>query len=116
MKSIAAWALDTAAQCGATYADARIVDERQRILSTKNGRVGQASDAESLGIGIRVIAKGSWGFAASDSLEQKAVEAAAAKAVTIAEASAMVKSAELRLAPEKPAVDRKSTRLNSSHT
>src|SRR5713101_1365694 len=104
MKSIAAWALDTAAQCGATYADARIVDERQRILSTKNGRVGQASDAESLGIGIRVIAKGSWGFAASESLEQKAVEAGAPQAVAIAEASARVKTGELHWAPEKPAV------------
>ena len=104
MKEIAVWALDTAAQRGATYADARIVDERQRSLSTKNGKVGHASDAESLGIGIRVIANGSWGFAASDSLERKAVEAAAAQAVAIAQASARVKAADVRLAPEKPAV------------
>ncbi|HTC93803.1 MAG TPA: TldD/PmbA family protein [Terriglobales bacterium] len=104
MKDIAAWALDTAAQRGATYADARIVDERHRVLSTKNGKVGNASDSESLGIGVRVIANGSWGFAASDSLERKAVEAAAAQAVAIAEASARVKAGELRFAPEKPAV------------
>jgi TldD protein len=104
MKEIAAWALDTVAQRGATYADARIVDERQRALSTKNGKVGHASDSESLGIGVRVIANGSWGFAASDSLKRKAVENAATQAVAIAQASARVKAADVRLAPEKPAV------------
>src|SRR5215472_11788634 len=90
MKEIAAWALDTAAQRGASYADARIVDERQRALSTKNGKVGHVSDAESMGIGVRVIANGAWGFAATDSLKREAVEAAAAQAVAIAKASATV--------------------------
>ena len=103
MKEIAGWALSTAAQRGASYADARIVDERQRALSTKNGKVGHVSDAESLGIGVRVIANGAWGFAATDSLKRQAVEAAAAQAVAIAKASATVKNGELRLAPEKPA-------------
>jgi TldD protein len=102
MKSIAEWALDTAAQRGATYADARIVDERQRALSTKNGKLGHASESESLGIGIRVIADGAWGFAAVDELKRESVEATAAKAVEIARASARVKAQELRLAPEKP--------------
>ena len=104
MKAIAQLALDTASQRGATYADARIVDERQRALSTKNGKTGHVSDAESLGIGVRVIADGAWGFAASDSLKKEDVEGAAAQAVAIARASATVKSQELRLAAEKPAV------------
>ena len=104
MKEIAGWALDVAAQRGASYADARIVDERQRALSTKNAKVGHVSDAESLGIGVRVIANGAWGFAATDSLKREAVQAAAAQAVAIAKASATVKNGELHLAPEKPAV------------
>src|SRR5437868_13415042 len=104
MKQIAQWALDTAAHRGATYADARIVDERNRALTTKNGKVGGAYDSESLGVGIRVIANGAWGFAAVDDLSRPAVEAAAAKAVEIAKASATVKSQELRIAPEKPSV------------
>ena len=102
MKSIAEWALDIAAKRGATYVDARIVDERQRALSTKNGKLGHASESESLGIGIRVIANGAWGFAAIDELSRASVEATAAKAVEIAHASARVKTTELRLAPEKP--------------
>ncbi len=42
MKDIPSWALDTAAQRGASYADARIADDRSRALSTKNGKVGGA--------------------------------------------------------------------------
>jgi TldD protein len=101
MKHIADWALDLAAQRGASYADARIVDERSRSLATKNGKVGHASDAESQGIGIRVIVEGAWGFAASKDLSRAAVEATAAQAVAIARASAQVKHDNVRLAPEK---------------
>jgi TldD protein len=100
MKNLAFWALDTAAQRGATYSEARIVDERQRVLTTKNGKVGSASDAESMGIGIRVIADGAWGFAATDDLRRESVEATAAQAVAIARASARVKEYDVKLAPE----------------
>jgi TldD protein len=104
MKEIAAWALNAAALRGASYADARIVDERSRALATKNGKMGSASDAESLGVGVRVIADGAWGFAASDGLSRTAVEDTAARAVEIARASARVKRHDVQLAPEKPAI------------
>jgi TldD protein len=103
MKQIADWALDTAAQRGASYADARIVDDRQRALATKNGKVGHAASAESLGIGVRVLVDDSWGFASTDDLGRKAVERTAAQAAEIARASARVKEHPVRLAPE-PAV------------
>jgi TldD protein len=102
MKDISSWALNVAAQRGASYVDARIADDRSRALSTKNGKVGGASDSESSGIGIRVIADGAWGFAASDDLSRAAVEATAARAVDIAKASSRVKQHDIRLAPEKP--------------
>jgi TldD protein len=102
MKDVLSWALDLATHKGASYVDARVVDDRSRSLATKNGKVGHASDAESLGIGIRVIAGGAWGFAAADDLSRPAVEAAAARAFAIAKASAQVKKENVRLAPEKP--------------
>src|SRR6202045_2895602 len=102
MKDISSWALNVAAQRGATYADTRIADDRARALSTKNGKVGGASDSESFGIGIRVIADGAWGFAASDDLSRAAVEATAAQAVDIAKASSRVKQRDIQLAGEKP--------------
>ncbi len=104
MKQISEWALDTATQRGATYCDLRVVDERDRMLATKNGAVGHASESESLGVGIRVIVNGSWGFAATEELTKAGVEAAAAHAVEIARASSAVKEHDVRLALEKPAV------------
>jgi TldD protein len=102
MNEILGWALNLATQRGASYADARIVDDRSRSLATKNGKLGHAADAESQGIGIRVIADGAWGFAASKDLSRAVVEDTAAGALTIARASARVKQEDVRLAPEKP--------------
>ena len=102
MNHIADWALNIATQRGASFADARVVDDRSRGLATKNGKVSHASDAESRGVGIRVIADGAWGFAASDDLGRAAVEASADRAFAIAKASAHVKQEDIRLAPEKP--------------
>src|SRR5271163_776700 len=102
MKQIANWALNVATMRGASYADTRIVSQRSRALSTKNGKVGSASDAESVGMSVRVLADGAWGFAASADLSRSAVEATAARAVEIARASAQVKQQAVRLAPEKP--------------
>jgi TldD protein len=102
MKHIADWALNLATQRGASYVDARVVDESSRSLATKNGKLGHASHAESQGIGIRVIADGAWGFAASKDLSRSAVEQTAAHALAIAKASAQVKKENVRLAPEPP--------------
>ena len=109
MKQIAEWALDVAAGRGASYADARVVDERSRSLATKNGKIGHASDSESQGIGVRVIADGAWGFAASKELSRDAVEETAARALAIAKASAQVKHEEIRLASERAVVAEWST-------
>jgi TldD protein len=100
MKQIADWALNTAEQRGASHTDIRIVDDRQRALATKNGKVGHASSSESLGIGVRVLVNEAWGFASTDDLRREAVEQTAAKAVEIARASASVKEHPIRLAPE----------------
>ena len=100
MRDLASWALETAKLRGASLAEARIVDERSRALATKNGKLGAASDSESLGIGIRVIANGGFGFAATDVLTREGIQSCAARAVEIAKASAQVKSQELLLVPE----------------
>ncbi len=105
MQDWANWALETARVRGATYADARVMDTRQRELSTKNGEVGTLAESESLGIGVRVIAEGAWGFASTDRLTRNGVQACAAQAVAIAKASALAKRHDVVLAPERPYVD-----------
>src|SRR3990170_1639687 len=94
MKDWAKWALDTAAARGAAYADVRVVDARYRNLSTKNGKVGSMSESESLGLGVRVLAEGAWGFASTDQLAREQIDSTAARA------SARVKKKDILLAPE----------------
>jgi TldD protein len=105
MKEIGAWALNVCNARGVQFADLRIVDERQRGLATKNGKVAHAADSNSMGIGIRVLANGAWGFAATEDLTRAGVETTAQQAVEIARASAQVKEHDVTLAPEKPHVD-----------
>ena len=105
MFDLAHSAIETARRRGATYADARVMDIRHREISTKNGEVGTLVEAESLGIGIRVIASGAWGFAATDRLTREGVQACAAEAVAIAKASALAKRGDVVMAPEQAFVD-----------
>lgn len=100
MKDLALQALDAAVSSGASYADVRVEDIRNRTLSTKNGRVGRISSSDSIGAGIRVLSSGAWGFAATSDLTKAGLQSAARLAVEIARASAMAKGADVILAPE----------------
>ena len=101
----ATWGIETAKVRGASYADARVMDVRQRDITTKNGEVGTLLESESLGIGIRVIASGAWGFASTDRLTPEGVQACAVQAVNIAKASALAKRENVVLAAEEVYVD-----------
>jgi TldD protein len=105
MQEWANLALETARVRGASFADARVMDIRQRDLSTKNGQVGTLSESESLGIGVRALANGCWGFASTDRLTRDGVEACAARAVAIARSSALAKLHDVVMAPEQACVD-----------
>src|SRR5260370_9988071 len=100
MKQLALQALDSALRSGVSYADVRVVESRDRELATKNGKPGQVSGTESAGLGIRVLADGCWGFAATDDLSKSGVESAGALAVDIARSSGLAKKQDVALAPE----------------
>src|ERR1035437_2301513 len=97
--------LDVAKLRGATYADVRIMHQRQRDLTTKNGEVGTLGQSESIGLGIRVVANGAWGFASTDQMTREGVAACAAQAAAIAKASALAKKSNVQLAPEGSYID-----------
>ena len=97
--------LEVACLRGATYADVRVMHHRQRDLTTKNGRVGTLGQNESIGLGIRVVANGAWGFASTDQLTREGVAACAAQAVAIARSSALAKKENVELVPEGAYVD-----------
>jgi TldD protein len=105
MWDLSTHAIDTAQLRGASYADVRVMHIRQRDLTTKNGQVGTLAQSESIGLGIRVLANGSWGFASTDRLTREGVAACAAQAVSIAKASALAKRGDVVLAAEDAYVD-----------
>ena len=90
MKELCDRALDTARTRGASYADVRIVRREVQTISAKNGKVEALAHSDSLGFGVRVIADGAWGFAASATLSGPEMDRVAAQAVQIARASALV--------------------------
>ena len=90
MKEFTSHALNEATRKGARYADIRIVDHREQVVSVKNGNVDGIGDQYSQGFGIRVLVGNSWGFASSAFLANAEIERVAGLAVKIARASAVV--------------------------
>ena len=87
MRDLCTAAIDAATGAGAEYADARAVVRRSQRVATKNGRVEQLSDAESEGIGVRVLVKGAWGFACDRRLSADGAREAALRACAFAKAA-----------------------------
>lgn len=92
-------AVEVATAVGATYADARWVDLGYERLSVRDDRVEGVRQGESAGVGIRVVADGCWGFAATSRLDPEALEATARLAVDVARSGRPLARAPLRLAP-----------------
>ena len=88
MRDLCATAVDAATAAGAEYADARVVLKRDQLVATKNGRVDRMTDAESEGIGVRVLVDGAWGFACDRRLTADGARDAALRACTFARAAA----------------------------
>jgi len=84
VRDLCAAAVDAATDAGAEYADARVVIKRDQLVATKNGRVDRMTDAESEGIGVRVLVNGAWGFACDRRLTADGARAAALRACTFA--------------------------------
>jgi TldD protein len=99
MKKLAQNALDAAVRRGVSYSDVRVIEEQDRHVSTKNGKAGDVSSSTSMGLGVRVLDQGCWGFAATDDLTARGLETAAALAVEIARTSGMARKHDVTLAP-----------------
>jgi TldD protein len=98
-QEIAARALDAARSAGATYADVRINRNRTQAVSTRERQITGLGDNETEGFGVRVIANGSWGFAASRILTNEEAARVATQAVAQAKANAAARARPLELAP-----------------
>ena len=97
-KQLADAALQAATSSGASYCDVRIGRYLSQALMTREDRVQNVVSTESTGVGVRVIADGAWGFAATNGLTADSVAEAARRAVAIAKANASISSEPVRLA------------------
>ena len=100
MNAIAERVLNNLQTGGAYYGDLRAIDSRDRVLATKNGRVAQMASGESVGVGIRVIADGCWGFASTDDLSNDGIDRACTLALEIARSGAIARKRHVELAAE----------------
>ncbi|GGH13449.1 TldD/PmbA family protein [Mucilaginibacter phyllosphaerae] len=100
-KELADAGLNAAKSAGASYADVRIGRYLNQFVITRENRVLNVANTESYGVGIRVIANGCWGFAATNEVTKDGVAKAAQRAVAVAKANAKLGSAPVQLAPQK---------------
>lgn len=100
-KSLADAALEAAKFAGASYADVRISQYLQQSVNTREKRVQNISNSSSYGVGIRVIANGTWGFAATSTVTKESLVACAQTAVAIAKANSILQKEPVILAPQK---------------
>ncbi len=80
------------------YADCRFERKESESTSVTDSKVDSAFRQINMGVGIRVIANGAWGFAASSSLRPTELIKTANRAINIAKASAITKKGSLRFA------------------
>src|SRR5262245_55949890 len=98
-KILADAALNAARSKGATYVDVRIGRYLNQFVVTREDKVQNIVNTESYGAGVRVIANGTWGFAATSSLTKDSIAQAAEKAVAIAKANSKFQTEPVKLAP-----------------
>ncbi len=107
-KSLAAFALERAKKSGASYADIRINRYRNQVVNLRShpdfatgklNHVPAVSESEAFGFGVRVIASGAWGFAASNRVTEDEIARAVEEAIEIGKANASLRRGPLQLAP-----------------
>ena len=100
-KELADVALNTARSLGASYADARIGRYLNQYVFTREDKVQNVVNTESFGVGVRVIANGTWGFASTNDVTDAGIKKATQQAVAIAKANSKIQTDPVVLAPVK---------------
>ncbi len=102
-RRLAEVALAAARAAKASYCDVRIGRYLNQSVITREHQVGNVTNRESSGVGVRVLVNGAWGFAATHQQTEAAVRGAVEQATAIARANASIQTRPVQLAPT-PAV------------
>jgi len=106
LRAVADAALSAARSAGADHADLRVHRLLHQSLELRDGQVVTASDREDLGLAVRVLREGVWGFASHVDLTPDAAAATARRAVEVSRALAPVATERVELADEPVHADR----------
>jgi TldD protein len=93
-------ALTRAVDLGCEHADVRVERIRTQSISLRDARPEAFADVEDLGLAVRVVHEGTWGFAAGVVLTAAEAVRLAEEAVTVARVSAAMNTDRVELAPE----------------
>src|SRR4051812_5454136 len=93
-------ALTRAVDLGCEHADIRGERIRTQTISLRDARLESLTDGEDLGLSVRVVHEGTWGFAAGVVLTAAEAVRLAEEAVAVATVSAAMNSDRVELAPE----------------
>jgi len=91
--------LNAAKGAGASYCDVRVGRYLRQSVLTREKTGENVVNAESTGVGVRVIVDGAWGFSATNDLSVDGVAAAARSAAAVARANAKAQTVPVQLAP-----------------
>jgi TldD protein len=100
LRQLADAALQRAADLGAEYADFRAERVRGQQIGLSDGRLETLYDTDDLGLAVRVVVEGTWGFGAAVDLTPEAAARAAEVAVDVARVAAAVNTERIELARE----------------
>jgi len=87
MRDALRWVCEEAKRAGATFADARAVDSTYTNLRRQDGKTDRLRQGTSLGVGIRVLLEGAWGFASTNETARDDLKRCVEAAVDMAKAS-----------------------------
>ena len=100
LSALADAALTRAVDLGCEHADLRVERIRTQSISLRDARPEAFADAEDLGLAVRVVHEGTWGFAAGVVLTAAEAVRLAEEAVAVARVSAAMNTDRVELAPE----------------
>jgi len=99
-------AVDYGQKLGADYVEVRVQRLFKTLLTTKDGRVEAVEEGIENGAGVRVLAKGAWGFVTCGGLDSKLLTNAVEEAFKMAKAASFKVKTPVKLVETKAVEDR----------
>ena len=99
-RELSAVALARASELGCEHADFRLERIRTASIGLRDNELDSSTDSEEVGLAVRVVHDGAWGFASGIARTPSAAIALAEQAVATARISAVLSSDPVVLAPE----------------